>query len=287
MQVEEGTFTGSGGIELYFQSWLPSVKPKAVMVIVHGLSDHCGRYAELATFIQDRGVAVYGYDQRGHGRSPGRRGHVDSFSQFRDDLHAFVQFAGNNDIETPKFLLGQSLGGLIVLDYALHYPDSFDGVIALSPHLSDPPLSPVLKRLVPVLGRVWPTFSVKGALEVAALTRVDSVVEAYKTDPLVHNTGSVKLAQEAAATVKHTQDNATHFRPPLLILHGDADRITRVEGSRQFIEKVPGPDKTYIEYSGGYHECLNDLQRERVMMDVAHWMDDRIRVTTEHHENVD
>src|SRR3954468_19070625 len=113
----EGRFTGAGGTELFFQSWLPDRAPAAVLVNLHGLGDHSGLYPSLAEFFPSRGVALYAFDLRGNGRSPGQRAYVGNWREYRGDLHAFLSRVDEWEPGVPIFLLGNSLGGLVVLDY--------------------------------------------------------------------------------------------------------------------------------------------------------------------------
>ncbi len=106
-----------------------------------------------------RGIAVYSFDLRGHGRSPGQRGYIDSFASYRDDVLTFTRLVAAQQPDVPLFLLGHSMGGLIVLNFGQHYPQAVNGVIATSPHLSDPPVSPILITLSRALSNIWPTFS--------------------------------------------------------------------------------------------------------------------------------
>ncbi|MGH7703703.1 MAG: alpha/beta hydrolase, partial [Gemmatimonadales bacterium] len=131
-EYQTGAFPGSGGLTLTYQSWRPRDRsPHAVVIAVHGLGDHSGLYAPGVEHLVPRGYAWYGFDLRGHGRSPGPRGHIQSWAEYREDLRAFLGLIGEMEPGRTRFLLGNSLGGLIVLDYALHYPESLDGVVAI------------------------------------------------------------------------------------------------------------------------------------------------------------
>jgi alpha-beta hydrolase superfamily lysophospholipase len=132
MQHTESTFQGAGGSLLYCQAWRPNGPATAVIVGVHGLGDHSGGLRNIIGHVLPRGYAWYGLDLRGHGRSPGPRGHVGSWSDFLDDLHAFLLWVRGRAAGVPVFLLGHSLGGLICLDYAMQHPEGLDGVIAIS-----------------------------------------------------------------------------------------------------------------------------------------------------------
>lgn len=284
MNNSTGFINCSGDIQLFYQSWRPAVKPQAVLVIVHGFSDHCGRYQNIVDGLIPRGYVIYSYDQRGHGQSPGTRGHINHFSEYREDLHAFLNHVATQEADLPIFLLGQSMGGLIVLDYGLHYPDGLQGVMASAPHLSDPPISRLLTFLSKTLSGVWPSITFDAGIDGSGLSRNPNIVKDYADDPLVHGKGSARLATELSATVANTQANAANFQPPLLIYHGSADIVTDPGGSKRFFDNVKSTNKQYIQYEGGFHEAHNDIHRERVVIDLAHWMEHQMEIASQFSE---
>lgn len=281
MKHKTDHFRGAHGEELFYQIWRPDDSALATLVIVHGFSDHCNRYMNLVKGLVPRNMVICSFDQRGHGHSPGSRGHIDSFSEYREDLRLFMQFVVSKEPENPLFLFGHSMGGLIVLDYGLHYPQGLNGIIASAPHLSDPPVSPIVASLARLLSGILPALSINAGLDEDGISRDIGVVQAYHDDPLVHGKGTPRLSTELAAAVDATQANAANFKPPLLIYHGSADRLTSPEASRDFYEKVKSDNKRYISYEGGYHESHNDLHQERVVIDVGQWIEEQIRIAAQ------
>lgn len=130
-----GKFRGAGDLELFYQCWETDVANKANLLIIHGFGEHSGRYMNLVDHLVPRGYTVWGFDHRGHGRSPGQRVHINSWQEFRGDVRSFVQMVREKEQRTPIFIFGHSLGGLIALEFALHYPEGLKGVIASSPAL--------------------------------------------------------------------------------------------------------------------------------------------------------
>jgi alpha-beta hydrolase superfamily lysophospholipase len=274
MEHFEGTFRGQGDVELYYQSWRPQgFTSKATLAIVHGFGEHSGRYGNVVNWFVPRGYAAIAFDVRGNGRSPGRRGYVGSFEEYRGDVRAFLDLVRAREPEGPLFLLGHSQGGLMVLDYVLHDPSGLDGVIASSPALGRLPVSPYLVLLARALSRVWPGMSLATGLDVTALSRDESVVQAYVDDPLVHNLGTPRLGTELLAAIEWTQGHAGHLKLPCLIVHGTDDRICPCEASQAFFEACDCEDKERITYEGGYHELFNDVDKERVLADVEAWLE--------------
>lgn len=277
MEHFEGTFRGEGDAELYYQGWRPEGgTPRATLAIAHGFGEHSGRYGNVVNWLVPRGYAAVAYDLRGNGRSPGRRGYVRSFEEYRRDLRAFLQLVRARQPEGPLFLLGHSQGGLLALDYVLHDPAGLDGVIASSPLLCRLPIAPHLLLLARALSRIWPGLTMATGMDVTALSRDKAVVQAYVDDPLVHNLGSPRLATEIMAAIDWTQAHAGDLALPCLIVHGTADRLSACEASQAFFEACVCEDRERLTYEGGYHELFNDLDKERVLADVEAWLERHI-----------
>ncbi len=276
MNHTEGTFDGFEGLELYYQRWRPEGKVKAILAVVHGFGEHSGRYGNVVDWFAPKGYAVYSFDLRGHGRSPGPRGYVNSFAEFREDVKAFLEFIHEQEPGCPVFLLGHSTGGLIVLEYVLHHPEGLVGVVASAPMLAQADVSPLLVLLSKVLSRVLPRFTLTVGLDTTALSRDAAVVEAYVNDPLVHGLGTPRLGTELIKAYEWTQAHAADLSIPCLIVHGSADRIIPPEGSRVFYENVTFADKERRAYEDYYHEVFNDVGKEQVLADVEAWVERRL-----------
>jgi alpha-beta hydrolase superfamily lysophospholipase len=273
MDHAEGTFPGDGGTPLYYQCWLPQTTTRAVLAVVHGFFEHSGRYENLANWLVPRGYAVFALDQRGHGRSPGKRGQLDSLDQVHGDIRGFLALAHAEVPDVPLFLFGHSQGGLLVLNYVLHDPSGVRGVVTSSPCLRQRLIPQALIPVIKVLSRVAPWLSVQYRLDPAALTHDPAVVEAYESDPLVHGRGRPRTAAMLFAAADWTMAHAHDLRVPCLILHGADDKLCAPEAAAEFCGRVPLTDKTRIEYPGFYHEVLNEIGKERVLADMEAWLD--------------
>ncbi len=272
MEHNDGTFEGAGGLQLYHQSWTPEGAEQATLALVHGFGEHSGRYGNVVDYFTPRGYTVHAFDLRGHGRSPGIRGHVERWDMFRDDVRAFLALVRNQSPEAPLFLVGHSMGGLIVLEYVLRDPSGLSGVVASGPLLAQAGVSPILMMVSKLLSAIWPSLTLDVGLEAAALSRDGAVVEAYVNDPLVHGKGTPRLGTEIMRAYEWTQAHAAEMRIPCLILHGSADRLTSPEASRIFHERVTIEDKARKVYDGYYHEVFNDTGHEQVLSDVEQWI---------------
>ena len=272
MKDSEGTFQGFEGLELYTRSWLPAKKPRAALGLVHGFSDHSGRFARVVEALVPRGYGLYAFDQRGNGRSPGRRGYVREWKEYREDLRLFIASIRRQTGELPLFLLGSSVGGLMVLEYALHDPRGLAGLIASGPTLAPVGVSPILLWLGWVLSRTWPRFSMNARLDADGISRDPAVVAAYKSDSLVHGLGTPRLSTELSAAMEWTLAHAAELTLPLFLLFGQADRIAPPHKNRLFFDNVSSTDKEIHEYAGGYHEPHNDIHHAQVLEDMEQWL---------------
>jgi alpha-beta hydrolase superfamily lysophospholipase len=270
----EGTFAGAGGLALYYQAWLPPDNhPRAVLVNLHGLGDHSGLYPTLANYFPARGIALYAYDMRGNGRSPGQRAYLGGWHEYRDDLHAFLARVREWEGSLPVFVLGNSLGALVVLEHALHYPAGVEGVIAAAPPLGAVGVPPLLMALGRAMSRIWPRFSLEVGMDLTGLARDPAVIEAVVADPFFHRRGTARLSTEVTSAIARVQAGAPEFPVPLLILHGSDDRMVPPEGSRRFFARLRQADREYREYPGAYHGLLADLDHKEVLEDVGRWIE--------------
>lgn len=256
--------------------WPARGERRGVLINLHGLGDHSGLYPTLSDHFTARGFAVHAFDLRGNGRSPGARGHIGSWREYREDLRRFVAIVRGEEPGLPIFLLGNSLGGLIVIEYALQHPEGLRGVIAVAPPLGPLGVPTPLLLLGRVLSRVWPGFSLETGMDLSGLARDPAVAAEVLADPLFHRRGSARLSTEVVDAIARVHDGAARFSLPLLILHGSADRMVPPQGSRRFVASVRHADRRLIEYPGGYHALFADEGREVVLADLERWMAARL-----------
>jgi alpha-beta hydrolase superfamily lysophospholipase len=272
----EGSFRTGDGLDLYYQRWLPAGDPRSAVVLVHGFNEHCGRYARAVRTLTERGHVVYGFDQRGFGRSPGRRTHIERWAQYREDLGAFLQLVRREQGIRPLFLYGHSLGGVIVLDYALADPAGIRGIVCASSALAPAAaVKPYLAPIARLLSRVWPTLALDPGLDRDALSREPAVVQAYVADPLVQHRATMRFGAESLKGADSVNARAAQLSVPILILHGEADGLSPPSCSRRLFESIRGEDKSLRLYPGAYHELHNDLDFATVLSDVCAWIDKR------------
>jgi alpha-beta hydrolase superfamily lysophospholipase len=277
MNHAEGTRLTPSGSSTYYRRWWPAAgSPRAALLVVHGFGEHSDLYQHLAAFFVERGYAVFALDLRGHGRSGGARGFIRRWEDYREDVHTLMEIVGETAPGIPVFLVGHSMGGLIVIEYALHYPDALAGVVAMGPALGDIGVSPFLLRVSRMLSRIWPGFGLDTGLDSDKMSRDPKVVERLDADPMTHGRGTARLGTEVVDTIARVRQRAGDLTVPILLQHGEADQVALPDGTRWFFERITSPDKELKTYPGGYHNLFVDLNWKEVLEDIHGWISPRI-----------
>ncbi len=276
---EEFSLQTDDGLSLYAHSWLPSGGLNGVVALIHGIGEHVNRYAHLAAALNQAGFALYGYDQRGHGKSPGKRGHVPTYDALLDDVGLFCNEIGHRHPDVPLFLYGHSMGGNIVLNYVMKRNPALAGVVASAPSLRLAFEPPALKvALGRMMNHIWPAFTQPSGLDTKALSRDMQVVRRYEADPLVHDKVSARLFVGFFEAGFWALDHAAEISLPLLILHGSEDALTSAEASRQFAASV-GENCTLKIWEGLYHEIHNEPEQDQVFALTIEWLQTQASVS--------
>ncbi|KAH6655338.1 alpha/beta hydrolase [Truncatella angustata] len=288
VQEVEGTFQ-IGDASLYTKSWLPDNAPRAKMIMVHGFSDHMGRYYELFPTLAEAGIAVYGLDQRGWGRSvtkPAQRGLTGPTSQVTADIAAFIESQLPSDV--PVFVLGHSMGGGQVLTLASDpkYEDLIKqvrGWILESPFIGftaeeEPNFLTIFSgRLA---GKLMPHFHLHRPIAADKISRDPEVVESIKQDKLMHDTGTLEglagLLDRTAALGKGDAKLSRNVKS-LVLMHGDADRVCSFAKAKEWFERQNIEDGEFRVYEGFYHQLHSDPGRERFYGEVRDWILERVQ----------
>lgn len=268
------TGSAGAGAKLHVTHWLPEGRPRAIVLLAHGYAEHAGRYAHVAQRLTQAGYAVYAVDHWGHGRSDGEGGYVPRFSAYLDGMAELLTLVEINHGDTPRLLLGHSMGGLIATLFLIERQQAFVAAAVSGPAIrpAQPPsrftvwISRFLSRFFPRLGVL--------SLDANGVSRDPAVVEAYKADPLVYG-GKIgaRLGKEFMDAMAAAQAGAPTIRLPLLIQHGEADRLTAPAGSRYLFDHVASADKRLEIYPGLFHEIYNEPERDAVLDDLIGWFD--------------
>jgi alpha-beta hydrolase superfamily lysophospholipase len=279
MKHEEDHYNGFGGLQLYYQHWLPDSKPaRAVIVMLHGDFAHSGWYMNLPQHEVPRGYTVYAYDRRGWGHSPGQRGYIDRWSDQLGDLDAFLQVVRAKEPDLPIFLMGHTGSSPIVLDYADQHPRGLNGVFCVSPVLNTGEAVPaLLRQLLHFLSRVLPhlTINVRRRFEaqVSNISRDPAFAKFIREDPFCNTMITPRWLTESERGMQHVMERAADLQVPLLILVGGADRNSSPETAKSYFQNVIITDKELHEYPGAYTNLLSETNYEEVLNDIDTWLD--------------
>jgi alpha-beta hydrolase superfamily lysophospholipase len=273
------TFIAGDGANLIVQEWpLPSHVPKRGMVIiVHGLGEHAGRYNHVAAKLNEWGFAARGYDQCGHGESEGLRGSLPTDNRLLDDLADMVDSTRSQmPPGMPLFLLGHSMGGLVVARFISLNMRKVDGLILSSPAL-DPGLNAFQKVLVAILPKIAPNLRVGNGVKPQFISHDPAVVIDYKADPLVHDRISARLARFIASAGPATLAHAPHWTVPTLLMYAGDDHLLNADGSRTFEATAPKDIVTSVCFEKLYHEIFNEYDARPVFAELKQWLELQVR----------
>lgn len=274
MKHQEGYLKGVRDTDIYYQYWLPESEPKAILLVVHGLAEHSGRYMNVVNHLVPSGYAVYGIDHIGHGKSDGERVYVERFQDYTKTLKKYFDMIREWQPEKPIFLIGHSMGGLISAAYLLEHQGELSGAVLSGPGIKVPDnisqatifVGKLLSIIMPKAGLIQ--------LDAEGVSRDPKVVDAYINDPLVY-TGktTARLCAELLKTTQRVTDQATKIRLPIMIVQGSGDKLVDPSGAQLLYDLVGSGDKMIKIYDGFYHEVFNEPEHEQVLNDVKKWLE--------------
>lgn len=279
MAVErsERTFTGVGGVTIVYDVWTPDTEPRGVVVLAHGYGEHARRYDHVGKRFADAGLVTYALDHRGHGRSGGKRVRVRQMSEFVADFRSVVMIATAEHPDLTRIVLGHSMGGGIVLAYGAQYPGDYDLMVLSGPAIAaHTGVSKPKALLGKMVGSILPDLPIE-QIDPDAVSRDPAVVADYKADPLVYRGKIPAGIGKALLLVGETMPQlAGAITAPLLVVHGEQDRLVSTAGSEHLVQCVASRDVTLTVYPKLYHEIFNEPERDRVLDDVIGWITARL-----------
>ena len=266
----ESHFVSADGRTLFRRAWIPE-RVDQVLLLVHGLCEHSGRYEGVGGWFAERNTAVHAFDHQGHGRALGRRGHLRKFRHLIDDLESVLHTVQSEHPGLRVFLVGHSMGGLVVTEFLRRKPPVTGAVTSGAALVLPPSITGVRVFALRVLRRLAPLWKISTGIDTEALSRDPAVGAAYLADPFVLPRMTLGLAAELFMTVRRALNGAADVEVPMLLLHGEDDPICPLEGSCSF-EAQLAPQSELRTYPGLRHEIFNEPEGEAVFADIATWL---------------
>lgn len=256
------------GFELFYVKDIPQ-KPRAIITIVHGLGEHCGRYDYVVSKFNQLGYGVYRFDNRGHGHSTGKRGYIADFREYIYDTDLIVEIARKEYPGKPLFMLGHSMGGFIAVCYGIKYPGKLVGQVLSGPVIIERTTLDYLKSTPEdLIERKFIPNSMS-----ALICRDEKVVAAYEADPLVLEKITLRLLKTVYLDgISWLNDHLSQYNSPCLILHGGDDKLVSPEHSQHLYEKISSANKKMEIYESLFHEILNETRKDDIIADIDEWI---------------
>lgn len=272
MKYFEEILTAANGSKLFFRRH-EVAEARGEVILVHGFGEHSGRYALLTEFLKAQGYAVSTYDHRGHGRSEGLPGHIEHFSDYEADLSRVVASVRSRDGNRKLFLMGHSMGGLVVLRYLATRNESLAGAVISAPLIGVASPVPAHKLLIArVAARFMPRLRLDNGLDPARLSRDPAIGQAYTADPLVNRQVSARWFFEATKAMEEVMKSAAQITLPVLVMQGSEDHIASVEATQRLFSRISSADKELALCPGLYHEIFNEPEKREIYERVTEWL---------------
>jgi acylglycerol lipase len=276
------------GLRLFGYDW-PSydnaVSPRAVIILLHGLAEHIGRYDEFAHFYNENSIAVIAMDFRGHGSSEGIHTYITKSESLFKDIDCLVNEAQHRYPSSPFILYGHSMGGSLALSYTLnrysqaskHCP--YQALVITSPwirlvqHLQP---SRLFYSIIHTIARWYPSFKVPLRFDTRIISRDEHIVNAYNNDSCIRRTATLSLARTMGDMARTLDCTNCSFHIPVLIEHGDADALTSHRASQEFARR--GSNIDYRCWPDCYHELHNEPERQQICAFTLQWIKNKLNI---------
>jgi alpha-beta hydrolase superfamily lysophospholipase len=273
MDNQTYTWNARDGAKLFAQSWKAGNDQKKLILLVHGLGEHCSRYEHWAQLFNEKGYSMLSMDLHGHGRSEGKKGHVKSLDILLDDIDLLYDKSNKLFPGYKKILYGHSMGGTLVLNYIIRRNRAVDAVITTSPWLrlfNEP--SKAILTLTGYLKKVLPGLTVSNQIKAEQISHDPEVVRNYERDPLNHDRISLKMFHEIYLAGYHALRNVYKINYPFLIMHGTSDTITSPKASEDYVLNTSNRTSLKL-WENQFHELQNEFIKEEVHAFIISWLE--------------
>lgn len=274
--MDTSSFSTPDGFKIHTVHQAAVGKAKALVIMVHGISEHIGRYEHVADFLSKAGYEVYGLDHRSHGKSDGQpRVHTDTQTRFIEDLKQFYDSIKAKHPNQKIFILGHSMGSVISLQFVLANPNTLTGLVVTGTATDvSSGVSPVLRNVGNFINIFAPTLPISPPLGADVLTNDPEMQAKWAADNLIYKGATrVSMGKYVLETGEMIQARAKEITLPIMFMHGESDKLTPISGSRIMYERVGSSDKTIHTYPNMQHEIMNEIEREKVLQTIVEWFD--------------
>jgi acylglycerol lipase len=265
------SISASDGIKLFIRDYSLQNSNK-VILIIHGLGEHSGRYLKLIQDFNDKNISVFTIDIRGHGKSEGKRGHSPFYQQLMNDIQCFIEHVTKKIPDQKYFLYGHSFGGNLVINYSFQENKKINGIIATSP-LIKPSIAP--SRIVLFMGKLFkkivPSLILSNGININEISRNMQVINDYINDPLIHNKVSVQLGLDIISSGIYALENSQYITVPMIVFHGKNDGLTSYSASQKLVQNS-GPNIKFIGFDDAYHEIHNEPEKVELLRNIFNWI---------------
>ncbi|MGY5858427.1 MAG: alpha/beta hydrolase [Candidatus Thorarchaeota archaeon] len=278
MKYEEVNYVGYDGTQMFLSVYRPdNDKPRALLIMLHGLGSHAGDFRELGKYLAEKGLAVFIPDMRGFGHYSGLKGHVMSFDEYVEDIRNLVMYAKDKYLNNIVFLFGASMGGLNAVRYVTKYYLEIDGLILHAPAVAQNLEIGVGKKIA---GNLLSLLNVKryvpSDIEYEDATRNPKIVKQMETDPLRFEMVTPRFGIEGLKAAEDGFNSAEEIKVPVLLQQGSADKLVDPVRSKEFFDALSSADKTWKLYDGLYHQLHDEPEKEQVLGDMVAWLEKRL-----------
>ena len=278
LKYEESKYIGFDGTRMFMAVCRPdNDKPRALMIILHGLGGHAGDLVGVGEFLAERGIAAFIPDQRGFGHYSGLKGHVMDFDEYIEDIQNLVMQVKDRYLNKITYLFGASMGGLNAIRYIIRYPRTIDGLILQCPAVSQ---NLDIGTGTKIAGSFLSVLNIKryyaSEINYGDATRNPNVVKQHESDPLRFERVTPRFGMEALNASNDAFNSAPKIMMPVLVQQAGDDKLVKPEKSKEFFENLAAADKTWKLYDGLYHQLHNEPEREMVLADLYDWLNKRL-----------
>ncbi|RDY23645.1 alpha/beta hydrolase [Romboutsia maritimum] len=244
--------------------------PKAIVLISHGLAEHCGRYDYVVKKLNSFGYSVYRYDHRGHGLSDGKRGYLEKYDVLYKDLNKLVDLVKEENPNTPLFMLGHSMGAHTLAWFGCNYKTKVNGMIFCSPLICDTFNSTDIEC------DSDNPFTLLPEVSSHTLTHDIDIINSYESDPLILNNITLGMYNQLSKSTSDLKQNLINFNYPCLILHGSSDSVVSYEDSEFLYKQISSTDKNIIILNSLYHRLLDEIVKDEILVKISKWIEKRL-----------